>query len=208
MTWQATSVGPYCKDLSSGQDVAGLKYVCTVTEYKLKRDKSKEKSGGGKDGGGSDKDKSGGKGAEVSDEERCQQLTTWLGKYNKDKEEGKARFWKWLAKNHPSFESLEKLKEHSLNAGTGSGKVRAAIESKATKTYKGLTREIHPDKLAGFFRKTPKCDKQEVKDMLREVFDRATALKNCVLKPLRCDVKTGAKGGGGPGMQGWGHDDL
>jgi hypothetical protein len=24
-----------------------------------------------------------------------------------------------------------------------------------------------------------------VKDMLREVFDRATALKNCVLKPLR-----------------------
>ena len=36
-----------------------------------------------------------------------------------------------LSKNHESFEALEKLKEHSLNAGTGSGKVRAAIESKA-----------------------------------------------------------------------------
>jgi hypothetical protein len=41
------------------------------------------------------------------------------------------------------------------------------------------------------FRKTPKCDKQEVKDMLRAVFDRATDLKNCVLKPLRCDMKVG-----------------
>jgi hypothetical protein len=51
MTWRATSAGPYRADLSSGQDVAGLKYVCTVTEYKLKRDKSKEKSGGGKEAG-------------------------------------------------------------------------------------------------------------------------------------------------------------
>jgi hypothetical protein len=27
--------------------------------------------------------------------------------------------------------------------------------------------------------------------MLRAVFDRATDLKNCVLKPLRCDMKVG-----------------
>ena len=34
-------------------------------------------------------------------------------------------------------------------------------------------------------------DKEEIKDMLRSVFDRATDLKNCVLKPLRCDIKRG-----------------
>ena len=56
--------------------VAKLKYVCTVTEYKMKRDKSKDsKEGGdgdGKDGGGS-------KAAEVSNDERCNQLTQWQG---------------------------------------------------------------------------------------------------------------------------------
>lgn len=70
-------------------------------------------------------------------------------------------------------------------------------DTEATKTYKALSREIHPDKLGSFFRRTPKCDKQQVKDMLRTVFDRATDLKNCVLKPLRCDLKLGGGEAGG-----------
>jgi hypothetical protein len=77
-------------------------------------------------GGGTD----GGK-TQMSDGERCTQLTLWMSKYASDLDDEKRKFWRWLAKSHPSFEALEKLKEHSLNAGTGSGKVRAAIESKA-----------------------------------------------------------------------------
>ena len=51
-------------------------------------------------------------------------------------------------------------------------------------------------------RATPSA--QELKDMLRTVFDRATDLKNCVLKPLRCDLKVG-KGDAG-NMRG--HDEF
>ena len=191
------------KDLKD-QDVEKLKYVCTVTEYKTKRESGG--GGGGKEGGGGDGGMKEGKGsggsggggsmAEMTNDERCKVLTRWMSQYRGDPTDEKTVFWKWLSTNHQSFESLEKLKEHSLNAGTGSGKVRTAIESKATKTYKSLSREIHPDKLGSFFRKTPKCDKQEMKDMLRTVFDRATDLKNCVLKPLRCDLKVlGGEGG-------------
>lgn len=175
------------KDLKE-QDVEKLKYICIVTEYKLKRDKAK--AGGNGKGESASREDDDGK-AKMSNDERCAQLTQWLSKYNSDSTDGKTKFWKWLSKNHASFESLEKLKEHSQNAGTGSGKVRAAIESKATKTYKSLSREIHPDKLGAFFRKTPKCNTPAVKDMLRTVFDRATDLKNCVIKPLRCDLKAG-----------------
>jgi hypothetical protein len=40
-----------------------------------------------------------------------------MSKYNNDPDNEKHKFWRWLAKNYASFESLEKLKEHSLNAG-------------------------------------------------------------------------------------------
>ena len=91
------------------------------------------------------------------------------------------------------FGTLERLREHATGeGGTGTGKIREAIESKAAKAYKALSRETHPDKLGGLFRRQPRCGDEGTRNMLRAVFDRATDMRNCVMKPLRCEL-----GGGG-----------
>ena len=44
-------------------------------------------------------------------------------------------FWKFLARDHAGYAELEKLKRHSDSAGTGTGKVRKAIEKVVVSAY-------------------------------------------------------------------------
>ncbi|KAK3283534.1 hypothetical protein CYMTET_8767 [Cymbomonas tetramitiformis] len=70
------------------------------------------------------------------------------------------------------------------------GKVADALETKATKTYKKISKEMHPDKQVKFFRNAPRCEKEKavLVEMLKAIFDRAADLKSCIMKPLRCEL--------------------
>ena len=62
---------------------------------------------------------------------------------------------------------------------------REAIERKAVKSYKALSKDCHPDKLP---RAVGVACAKELDAMMRAVFERAEALKHCVTKPLRCTL--------------------
>eukprot|EP00976_Prorocentrum_cordatum_P029987 610566-Prorocentrum_minimum.AAC.1 len=123
-----------CRKNKKLLELEQLEYKCTVTEYKIPVMDSKvpkEKDGSSQD---------------ISDNDRCKDLLAWLSKFQADKTEGKTAFWSFLAQVHDGFADLEKLKTHSLNFGTGTGKVLDALEMKASKTYKQISKELHPDK--------------------------------------------------------------
>ena len=77
------------------------------------------------------------------------------------------------------------LRRHVHAVGGETGKAREAIERKAVKSYKALSKDCHPDKLP---RAVGAACAQEVDAMMRAVFERAEALKHCVTKPLRCTL--------------------
>ena len=53
----------------------------------------------------------------------------------------------------------------------------------ARRRYRSFSRQVHTDRL-------PKPCKQdeELKDLAQLIFNRAAQLKECVLKPLRCEI--------------------
>lgn len=118
--------------------------------------------------------------------ERCSRYLVWKAEYGRllDRAEGRvgeAFFETYLASQLESFGTLEKLRRHIHAAGGETGKAREVIERKAITTFRTLSREVHPDKLPG------ECAK-EMEGMMREVFERAEALRNCITKPLRCKL--------------------
>ena len=167
-----------CRKNSKKKDVEQLEYQCTVTDYTFKIDESSSASSAGKSSL-----------PVISDEDRCFQLRSWLSNYKRDGSDEKTEFWRWLTKHHTGFAEIVKLKDHSKEHGTGTGKVQNALESKAVRLYKELSKEIHPDKLGPFFKRNPDCGSDDVKEMLRATFDRVSNLKICVLKPLRCSIR-------------------
>mmetsp|Transcript_31401 Transcript_31401/g.68657 ORF Transcript_31401/g.68657 Transcript_31401/m.68657 type:complete len:312 (-) Transcript_31401:935-1870(-) len=169
-----------CRKNKKLLELEQLEYKCTVTDYKVE-------SNGGKD---SDTKEKTDNSPEFSDADRCKELLAWQSKFQADKSEAKTAFWSFLAKAHQGFDALEKLKTHSLNYGTGTGKVLDALELKASKTYKQISKELHPDKQVKFFRNAPECgaQKQSLLEMMKQLFDRAADLKKCILKPLRCEL--------------------
>lgn len=170
------------KDLKE-QDVAKLKYVCTVTEYKLRRNaKAKDKDGKADGDGGGSGGSDGGATAEMSDDDRCKRLTQWMSKYNSDPTDDKRTFWTWLAKHHPSFEALEKLKEHSLNAGTGSGKVRAAIESKVRRAARNVAQ---PDERTRVLSMSDETRRDATCKLMKFDTARAIVRRTCTLGRVR-----------------------
>ena len=172
------------KDLNR-KDVEDMRYVCTVTSSV--RVAAKSSPTDAKNQGSNPT------GADASDDSRCDELLAWRAKYEEEDADGKPEFWRWLSRRHSNFGTLDRLREHATGeGGTGTGKIREAIESKAAKAYKALSRETHPDKLGGLFRRQPRCGDEGTSNMLRAVFDRATDMRNCVMKPLRCEL-----GGGG-----------
>eukprot|EP00242_Pyramimonas_sp_CCMP2087_P014674 CAMPEP_0198203060 /NCGR_PEP_ID=MMETSP1445-20131203/6309_1 /TAXON_ID=36898 /ORGANISM="Pyramimonas sp., Strain CCMP2087" /LENGTH=322 /DNA_ID=CAMNT_0043874285 /DNA_START=114 /DNA_END=1082 /DNA_ORIENTATION=- len=173
-----------CRKNTKRKELELLEYHCTVTDYKLESTPGKEGSAqqtGSTNSGGAQ---------EVSDLDRCTELLTWQTKFSRDQSEGKTEFWRFLATAHEGFEDLQKLKTHSLTYGTGTGKMLEAIEMKASKTYKKISKELHPDKQVKLFRNAPDCNakKESLIEMLKQLFDRAANLKKCILKPLRCDI--------------------
>ncbi|KAK3283535.1 hypothetical protein CYMTET_8767 [Cymbomonas tetramitiformis] len=164
------------KNKKTGWEIENLEYKCTVTDYKLSKKEDVEPAGEAT--------------TEVSDVDRCEQLLTWQSKFKKDSSDGKQEFFAFLAKNHDGIGDLEKLKSHSAKYGIGTGKVADALETKATKTYKKISKEMHPDKQVKFFRNAPRCEKEKavLVEMLKAIFDRAADLKSCIMKPLRCEL--------------------
>lgn len=160
-----------CRKLREVKDIEKLRYKCVVSE-----------SGTGGTAGTSSADADGTpvqEQAAWTPEERCRVYHRWLGQY----ESGSAdEFWAWLAQEHAGFGVLQKLKEHTEAEGAASGKVRMALEKKATDAYRKLSREVHADKL-------PALCAETVRGMMLLVSDRAKKLQSCVLKPLRCEIK-------------------
>ena len=173
-----------CRKDRTRKDVDDVRYVCTVTSSARVAPESSS----------ADATTQGSTGVDASDESRCDELLAWRAKYEEEDAEGKPEFWRWLSRRHSIFGNLERLREHATGeGGTGTGKIRAAIESKAAKAYKALSRETHPDKLGGLFRRQPRCGDKGTRNMLRAVFDRATDMRNCVMKPLRCELESGER---------------
>ena len=185
------------KDWNPNSEAAGFEkdtgwgYVCSVNQYKIHRaepttnPEAKQRN---------DTDPATGKErvrAPETDTQKCARLRHYKYKYDLDGSEGKPKFRRWLASAHAGFAQLEKLRDHATSdGGTGVGKVREIIEERANKAYKAISRELHPDKSTSTLRTRRECaeDADGIRAMLKEQFDRATDLKNCVLKPLRCEV--------------------
>ena len=69
-------------------------------------------------------------------------------------------FWKFLARDHAGYAELEKLKRHSDSAGTGTGKVRKAIEKVVVSAYVlALSFKVERDRICApcFAREREKC---------------------------------------------------
>lgn len=197
------------KRLRSSGDI---QYVCAVTDSARKRPAASKDAAASAPSAGASSPPPSKKTKEdplagIEPSARCDEFRAWLAAYDVDGgsggEESRPRFWRVLARRHDGFATLAKLAAHAVrDGGTGVGRVREAIEGRASRAYKALSREIHPDKLGAFFRDdaTP-CGgagagggdtaRERMREMLRAAFDRAADLKTCVLKPLRCELKEG-----------------
>jgi hypothetical protein len=202
------------KRLRSSGDI---QYVCAVTDSARKRPAASKDAAASAPSAGASSSPPSKKTKEdplagIEPSARCDEFRAWLAAYDKDGgsgggsggsggEESRPRFWRVLARRHDGFATLAKLAAHAVrDGGTGVGRVREAIEGRASRAYKALSREIHPDKLGAFFRDdaTPCGGKggggaarERMREMLRAAFDRAADLKTCVLKPLRCELNEG-----------------
>ena len=122
-------------------------------------------------------------------EERCGKYKLWKAEYTaafvpSDSTVGDG-FYDYLAAHYEPFGALAKLRRHLHAVGGETGKAREAIERKAVKSYKALSKDCHPDKLP---RAVGAACAKEMDGMMRAVFDRAEALKHCITKPLRCTL--------------------
>lgn len=193
-------------------DSEDIQYVCAVTDSARKRPAAPKDAAASPPSAGASSPPPSKKTKEdplagIEPSARCDEFRAWLAAYDVDGgsggEESRPRFWRVLARRHDGFATLAKLAAHAVrDGGTGVGRVREAIEGRASRAYKALSREIHPDKLGAFFRDdaTP-CGgagvgggddaRERMREMLRAAFDRAADLKTCVLKPLRCELKEG-----------------
>ena len=127
--------------------------------------------------------------AKDSPEERCGKYKVWKVEYAaafvpSDSTVGEG-FYDYLAAHYEPFGALAKLRRHLHAVGGETGKAREAIERKAVKSYKALSKDCHPDKLP---RAVGAACAKEMDGMMRAVFDRAEALKHCITKPLRCTL--------------------
>ena len=191
-----------------------FQYVCAVTDSARKRPAASKDAAGSPPSAGASSPLPSKKTKEdplagIEPSARCDEFRAWLAAYDVDGGAGggsggegsRPRFWRVLARRHDGFATLAKLAAHAVrDGGTGVGRVREAIEGRASRAYKALSREIHPDKLGAFFRDdaTPcggkgggDAARERMREMLRAAFDRAADLKTCVLKPLRCELKEG-----------------
>lgn len=191
-------------------DSGDIQYVCAVTDSARKRPAAPKDAAASPPSAGASSPPPTKKTKEdplagIEPSARCDEFRAWLAAYDVDGgsggEESRPRFWRVLARRHDGFATLAKLAAHAVrDGGTGVGRVREAIEGRASRAYKALSREIHPDKLGAFFRDdaTPcggkgggDAARERMREMLRAAFDRAADLKTCVLKPLRCELKEG-----------------
>ena len=187
-----------------------MQITCFVSDYKYDGEEGEE-GGEGEDGGKKRKKYD----SDETPESRCERFTGWQKKYARDKSEGHTYFLTWLTEKDPVLGGLDKLKTHTeAEGGTGTGKVRQAIEGKAKGLYRKASLELHPDKV---IRKLPKgCATDAMKEMLSEVFERVKRLKECILRPLRCELDptdtgegfAGKKKGKKKGRKGRGHQEL
>lgn len=158
---------------------AAVQFTCSVSDYSLEA--------AALAGDDTAKDTATAPAARADPKERCSRYTVWKAEYGRlrsDRAEGKvaeAFFDPYLASQLESFGTLEKLRRHIHAAGGETGKAREVIERKAITTFRALSREVHPDKLPS------ECAK-EMEGMMREVFERGEALRNCITKPLRCKL--------------------
>ena len=185
------------KDFNPNSDAAareadtGWGYVCSVIEYRAWNPSTNPEAGRRPNVTDPATGRNVTARAPETDQQKCARLRHYKHKYDADTSEGKPKFRRWLANAHPGFAQLEKLRDHATSdGGTGVGKVREVIEERASKAYKAISRELHPDKLRSIFNTQAECaeDRVGMTAMLKEQFDRATDLRNCVLKPLRCEA--------------------
>lgn len=162
-----------CRKDGSSKDIDLLRYICTVSEYSVQAPSSSS---------GSAPPPS----PRKSDDEKCADFREWQAAFAADASETKAEFFAFLATKHEGYGMLEKLKQHSDDAGTGTGKMREAIERKATDLFRKFSREVHPDKL-------PRPCAADIMEMMQQVSDRAKKLQQCILRPLRCELRLGGE---------------
>lgn len=165
-----------------------VEFSCSVSDYSLEA-AARSGEGATAGGGGSAAATAVGSGARQSAEERCRAYAQWKKEYDAhraptDEAVGDG-FYDYLASQYEPFGELARLRRHMHAAGGETGKARAAIERKATTTYRAISRDVHPDKLPRSV--GAECATQ-LEGMMRAVFDRAEALKHCITKPLRCQL--------------------
>ena len=172
-----------CTKVATEKMAAALEFTCSVSDYVTEAPVTT-----GEENSEASISKVDGKAAAVreSPDERCSKYARWQAEYEKQFDEAKSRvadsfFEQFMSAQHASLGTLEKLRRHIYVSGGEAGRAREVIERKATATYRALSREIHPDKL-------PKECAKEVEGLMRAIFERADALKNCITKPLRCKL--------------------
>ena len=166
-----------------------VEFACSVSEHTLEA----AAAAGDETGTGPSADSEAGGTAATpakdSPEERCGKYKLWKVEYAaafapSDSTVGDS-FYEYLAAHYEPFGALAKLRRHLHAVGGETGEARAAIERKAVKSYKALSKDCHPDKLPRAVGAT--CAK-EMDGMMRAVFERAELLKHCIMKPLRCTL--------------------
>lgn len=166
-----------------------VEFTCSVSDHTLE---AAAPAGEDRGTGPSAKAEGGGAAATPardSPEERCARYKLWMAEYASALVPGDSTvgegFYDYLGAQYEPLGTLAKLRRHVHAVGGETGKAREAIERKAVKSYKALSKDCHPDKLP---RAVGAACAKEVDAMMRAVFERAEALKHCITKPLRCTL--------------------
>jgi len=166
-----------------------VEFSCTVSDHTLEAAAAAGEESGTGPSAGSKGGPTAATPAKDSPEERCGKYKLWKLEYAAAfvPSEGTVSddFYDYLAAHYEPFGALAKLRRHLHAVGGETGKARAAIERKAVKSYKALSKDCHPDKLP---RAVGAACAKEMDTMMRAVFERAEALKHCITKPLRCTL--------------------
>jgi hypothetical protein len=150
------------------KDIDHLEFSCRVTDYKLEAKKLPNAN------------EAGAPKTRESKEEKCAKYNNWLQvfKAKADVED----FFTYMETELKEFGTLKALFQHALATHNEvQGKSRELVKKRSAKIRKGISKELHPDKI-------PHACKDDVEDMVRAIFDRATTLKECIDKPSLCEL--------------------
>jgi hypothetical protein len=161
-------------------------YICSVTKSEERKYRTKEETArqrvikldrqaeADRAGGDDTKDGEAKKRMKNENRVRCNLYKDWLPQFKGDGSEKKDMFFEYLASNFEDFGGLRTLARQGRKE-----------ERKASKLYRHIAKETHPDKLPDG------CKTDEMKEMMRDILSKSTSLKECVSDPAQCD------GGGG-----------